>query len=138
MEDQGEFTIDFGHSGNSDSYRRAGWSEPEPRHTWTLGTESTLEFPRPSRAGTYLLALELGPFIWKDRLPAQRLGVAVNGREIAEFRVHEVTSVECTIPWELIEGREWVSLTFRHPDAAKPVDVNGFRINARSHLPLKP
>jgi hypothetical protein len=71
------------------------------------------------------LALELGPFIWKDRLPAQHLAVVVNGREIAEFLISEVASVECTVPWELIEGREWVSVTFRHPDAAKPVDVNG-------------
>ena len=29
------------------------------------------------------------------------------------------------MPWSLIERREWVSLTFRHPDAARPVDVNG-------------
>jgi hypothetical protein len=125
MEDQGDFTIDFGRSGNGDIYRRAGWSEPEPRHTWTLGAESTLEFPRPSRAGTYLLVLELGPFIWKDRLPAQHLAVVVNGREVAEFAVNEVASFECTVPWGLIEGHEWVSVTFRHPDAAKPVDVNG-------------
>src|SRR5260221_3025006 len=125
MVDQGDFAIDFGRSGNSDTYRRAGWSEPEPRHTWTLGEESTLEFPHPTQAGTYLVALELGPFIWKDRLPAQHLAVVVNGREIAEFLINEVASVECTVPWELIEGREWVLVTFRHPDAAKPVDVNG-------------
>jgi hypothetical protein len=29
------------------------------------------------------------------------------------------------VPWELIEAREWVQVIFRHPDAAKPVDLSG-------------
>src|SRR5258707_12182658 len=99
MVDQGDFAIDFGRSGNSDTYRRAGWSEPEPRHTWTLGEESTLEFPRPTRAGSYLLALELGPFIWKDRLPAQHLAVSPNGRGIAERHIRESGSEQRASPW---------------------------------------
>jgi len=125
MDDRGEFIIDFGRGGNSDSYRRAGWSEPEPRHTWTIGQESTLEFPRPALPGTHMLVLELGPFVWKDIIPAQHLTVLVNGSEIAEFSIREATAAECTIPWQLIEGREWVQLTFRHPGAARPIDVNG-------------
>jgi hypothetical protein len=125
MDDFGEFVIDFGRNGNSDSYRRSGWSEPEPRHTWTIGPESTLEFPRPSVPGTYLMVLELGPFVWKDELPAQHLSVLVNGSEIGEFAVREATVLECVVDWPLIGGREWVSLTFRHPNSARPVDVNG-------------
>ena len=125
MDHLGEFVIDFGRGGNSDAYRRSGWSEPEPRHTWTIGPESTLEFPRPAVPGTYMLVLELGPFVWKDQLPAQKLTVLINGSEVGEFAVHETTALECTVDWPLIERREWVSLTFRHPDAARPVDVNG-------------
>ena len=125
MDQFGEFVIDFGRGGNSDTYRRVGWSEPEPRHTWTIGPESTLEFPRPSVPGTYMLVLELGPFVWKDQVPAQRLTVLINGSEVGEFAVHETTALECTVDWPWIERREWVSLTFRHPDAARPVDVNG-------------
>lgn len=125
MGEGGELVIDFGRSGNSDNYRRSGWSEPEPRHTWTIGPESTLEFPRPAAAGTYMLVIELGPFVWKDRIPAQHLTVLVNGSEIGEFAVREPAALECTIPWDVIEKREWVLLTFRHPGAARPIEING-------------
>jgi len=86
MDDRdGELVIDFGRSGNSDAYRRSGWSEPEPRHTWTVGAESALEFPRPAIPGTYTLVLELGPFVWKEQLPVQHLTVSVNGSEIGDL-----------------------------------------------------
>ena len=98
-----ELVIDFGRSGNSDAYRRSGWYEPEPRHSWTQGQESTIEIPRPSVAGDYVMMLEVGPFLWKDKLAAQRLTVLVNGSEIAEFVVREISSLEVEVPWELIE-----------------------------------
>ena len=125
MDQHDELVIDFGRGGNSDSYRRSGWSEAEPRHTWTIGTESTLEFPRPTIPGTYMMALEVGPFVWKEQLPVQRLTVLINGSEVGEFSVRETTALECEIPWPLIERQDWVSLTFRHPDAARPTDING-------------
>ncbi|HEV8032149.1 MAG TPA: hypothetical protein VGP42_14125 [Stellaceae bacterium] len=124
-ERDGELVIDFGRSGNSDAYRRAGWYEPEPRHSWTQGQESTLEFPRPNFPADYSMVLELGPFVWKDTLPAQRLMVFVNGSEVGNFVVREVSALEMGVPWDLIEGREWVEVIFRHPDAAKPVATSG-------------
>ena len=126
MDDRdGELVIDFGRSGNSDVYRRSGWYEAEPRHSWTEGQESTIEIPRPSVAGDYVMVIEIGPFTWKDTLAAQHLGVVVNGSEIAEFTVREVSALEVELPWELIAGREWIQVVFRHPDAAKPVEISG-------------
>ena len=124
-ERDGDLIIDFGRSGNSETYRRSGWYEPEPRHSWTQGQESLLEFPRPAAAADYRIVLELGPFVWKDRLPVQRLTVFVNGSEVGDFALREVDTLEIEVPWELIEGREWVQVMFRHPDAAKPSDVSG-------------
>ena len=121
----GELVIDFGRSGNSDAYRRSGWCDSEPRHSWTEGQESVLEFPRPNVAGDYSMVLEVGPFVWKDKLPAQRLTVLVNGSEVGDFVVQEVSALEIEVPRELIEGREWVVVIFRHPDAAKPVEISG-------------
>ena len=46
--DIAELVIDFAAGGNSEGYRRSGWYAPEPRHSWTQGIESTLEFPRPN------------------------------------------------------------------------------------------
>ena len=125
LDSGGSLVIDFGRNGNSAIYRRTGWSQPEPRHTWTIGQESTLEFPRPSMPGNYLLVLEVGPFLWRDQVHQQRLIVSINGREIGNFVIDQVGSIECAVPWELIERSDWVSVTFSHPDAARPIDVNG-------------
>src|SRR6267154_821730 len=125
MDDTSELVIDFAAGGNSEAFRRTGWNAAEPRHSWTQGRESTLEFPRPNVPGAYLMLIELGPFVWREKLPAQRLSVLVNDREIGNFTLREAGTVECRIPWALIEGREWVSVAFRHPDAAVPHAVNG-------------
>jgi hypothetical protein len=123
--DIAELVIDFAAGGNSEGYRRSGWYAPEPRHSWTQGIESTLEFPRPNVPGAYLMLLELGPLVWPEKLPVQRLTVLVNGSEVGDFALREIGTVECRVPWALIEGREWVSVAFRHPDAAVPHAVNG-------------
>ena len=99
MDDVSELVIDFGAGGNSEAYRRTGWNSPEPRHSWTQGVESTLEFPRPNVPGTYLMLIELGPFVWQQKLPAQRLSVLANGREIDNFTLREIGILECRIPW---------------------------------------
>jgi hypothetical protein len=91
--------VDFGVAGNGADYRRTGWADPEPWHTWTIGAESRLELPRPAMPGTYRLVLDLGPFVWKQKLPVQRLSILVNDCEVGTFFVREVTRIECPVPW---------------------------------------
>lgn len=117
--------LDFGASGNGREYRRGGWAEPEPRHTWTIGLESRLELPCPRLPGTYRLALRLGPFAWKEELPGQHLTVLVNDCEVGSFFVREVVGIECRVPWAAIARGDRVAVTFRHPDAATPRRVSG-------------
>lgn len=120
-----ELLIDFGVAGNGGTFCRSGWSQAEPRHTWTLGRESTLELPPPREPGAYRLLIELGPFVWKDKLEVQRLAVLVNGVQVGEFALREVTLVDCVVPWSVLASRKAISITFTHPDAAKPSDVSG-------------
>jgi hypothetical protein len=118
-------TIDFGVHGNSARYCRGGWTRPEPAHTWTSGYESALELPLPGKAGDYLLNLTLGPFVFKDKIPAQKLVVVVNGKEVETSLVRERGSLEYRLPWDLLEGRDSISIVFQHPNAATPVEING-------------
>src|SRR5215472_2772841 len=120
-----ELVIDFGVAGNGGTFRRSGWSQAESRHTWTVGRESVLELPPPAEPGTYRLLIELNPFVWKEKLAAQRLTVFINGAMIGEFELREVTVVDCTVPWSVLAGHERASIKFVHPDAVKPSDVNG-------------
>ena len=123
--DPASIAVEFGDRGNSAQYCRGGWSAPEHGHTWTTGLESVIELPRPERPGAYLLHLTLAPFVWKEKLPAQKLTLVINGREIKTSTVRERTSIEYRLPWELFDGRNSISVVFKHPNAAKPIDVNG-------------
>src|SRR3954453_6789783 len=70
--------IVFGLNGDSKPYLREGWANPEPRFGWTSAPLSRLEIPKPT-GGDCVLRLVGAPFIVKDRLPSQRLTIAVNG-----------------------------------------------------------
>src|SRR5438874_3365729 len=58
--------VTFGANGNSRAYLREGWSEPEVGFTWTLGSESGLQFPNPAAARSYTLELRVRPFTWQE------------------------------------------------------------------------
>ena len=123
-----EFVIQFGAGGNSERFLGWGWSQAEARHTWTIGHSSRVDFPRPAVAGTYLMLLEISPFLW-DQQAGQCLTVFVNGSDVANFVVSKGGAFECTLPWSLLEHREWTAVTFEHPDAAKPSAVAGVHDN---------
>lgn len=86
-----ELLIDFGVAGNGGTFCRSGRSGAEPRHTWSLGRESTLELLQPREPGAYRLLIELGPFVWKDKVEVQRLivlGQWAKGRRVRLARSH--------------------------------------------------
>jgi len=121
----GELLVDFRASGNAAAYRRSGWAEPELRHTWTIGPESRLDLPCPDAPGSYRMVIDLGPFVWPQKLPVQRLTISVNDREVGDFFIREVTRIECSVPWEAIEHHQGFAVTFRHPGAARPREISG-------------
>ena len=79
------FAIDFGQDGNSHLFRKEGWSEPEPRYTWTTGLASSLELPRPEEPGEYLLELNVHPFISDGKISSQKLRVMINDAEVGDL-----------------------------------------------------
>jgi GT2 family glycosyltransferase len=119
------FEVDFGQHGNGLLYRREGWSEPEPRYTWSLGFVSSLELPRPDEPGDYMLELNVHPFTSDGKISVQKLRVVVNDVEVADFEVRVTSSLECQLPWSLIENRAAVSVSFLHPNAASRNAING-------------
>lgn len=119
-----ELVIDFGAAGNSERFRGWGWSQAEAHYTWTIGRSSRLSFAPPAIAGSYLMLLEVAPFLWGGQ-EGQRLKIFLNGTQIGAFVVNTSGTFEIVIPWRLIAGREWFAITFEHPDAARPRDVTG-------------
>ncbi len=119
------FAIDFGQDGNSHLFRKEGWSEPEPRYTWTTGLASSLELPRPDEPGEYLLELNVHPFISDGKISSQKLRVTINDAEVGDFDVRVTSSLECLLPWDLLKTDGSVSVKFAHPFAASRRSING-------------
>lgn len=119
------FAIDFGQDGNSHLFRKEGWSEPEPRYTWTTGLASSLELPRPEEPGEYLLELNVHPFISDGKISSQKLRVMINDAEVGDFDIRVTSSLECLLPWDLLKADSSVSVKFAHPFAASRRAING-------------
>jgi SAM-dependent methyltransferase len=113
------FDIEFGIGGNAQAYQVAGWCNPEPGFTWTLGKESSLVLPCASTE-TVVLTLSAGPFTDPASLPAQRLTVIADGTEVAALILSRLDRVECTIPASVRRTKGPITITFQHPDAARP------------------
>ena len=118
-------SIVFGAEGNARPYLRDGWANPEPNFVWTAGPVSRLEIPKPRGAREYLLRLSAGPFVMKERLPSQRLTLAVNGIVLGTAVATERAIIECNVPQAVLGGGDVAELTFTLPDAARPIDVTG-------------
>jgi hypothetical protein len=125
VSDRGSFEIVFRVGGNGADHQRGGWSGAEPRHTWTIGTDSAVELPRPTTPGAYVLELKVAPFVWGDKLPVQRLVVRVGDTEIGRFAINQPARLRCPLPWDLIAHNDRIAVAFHHPDAARPVEISG-------------
>lgn len=117
-------TIDFAQPGNSAEFRGHGWSGQEGEHVWAIGATSELLFKSIPERGALLAKLDVWPHIALPALTAQRLTVLANGAEVGNFEVTKHELLEFLIPDTAILGQDRLLLEFRHPDAARPSDVN--------------
>src|SRR4051812_4099566 len=123
-EEESILRISFGLNGNSKGYVREGWANPEPRFVWTSAPVSRLEIPKPT-GGDCILRLLGGPFVVKDRLPSQRMTIAVNGIVLGTVTTADRSLIECDVPKVVLGGAKTAAVTLTLPDAAKPADVTG-------------
>jgi hypothetical protein len=118
----GEIRLDFGAAGNAARYCLAGWSTPEAYETWSVGQQSTLILPAPTRPGAHILVLELRPHVEPERLDKQRLRIHANGVPVADFTIARRSVRACIIPRTALMGHPRLELVFETPDAARPAD----------------
>jgi hypothetical protein len=114
-------TLLFGRGGNADEYQLYGWSEAEPGHTWSIGTESALCLPTPESRLGYFLEIYWFPFVSQPFLPAQPLTIRTNRQRIfsGDVRLEEVAAFRCPPAGD---GERQLVITFEHADASRPCD----------------
>jgi hypothetical protein len=115
--------IDFGLSGNSAKYLGRGWSSPEQDFCWTVGSESHLQLPQLESSAEYVLEVSVDPLLLPSRVTQQRLTVLLNGAEVGSTALTHGRRIALRLPAALILQHTEASLTFNHPDAARPSEV---------------
>ena len=123
--------LQFGLTGNADSFMGAGWSACQATYCWTDGKQADLVLPIDKVTTDLQLQIHFRPYVNEIEIPRQRIGVFVNGTQLAEWLVSSYTEQDASvrIPVELAQ-REELQISFRFPDAASPKAL-GFGADAR-------
>jgi hypothetical protein len=117
--------LDFRTNGNAPHFEGAGWGDPEPGGSWTVGGHSVLqlELPKPPTSDV-ILSIEAHAFT-----PPQRNrfddALVVNGRVAAQWSItdHEpLIQRQVRLPVDLIPSRV-VHIEFVNHDPRSPADL---------------
>ena len=107
----------------SDQYLWYGWSDRETQFRWTNRNRAAVVF---SIGGVEpaILRIKLGAFLVAGQVPRQRVNVALNGHQLAQFEIrHEdLKEYSITLPIEFL--RMGNVLTFDLPDAESPAAIH--------------
>ena len=82
------------------------------------------KIPKPGATGDYRLRLIARPFVAKDRLPTQRVSIAVNGVVLGGGAASERALIECDLPGPVLGGDATTAITLTTPDAVRPSEVS--------------
>ena len=112
--------VRFGTDGNSRGYQVAGWSSPEPGHTWTDGSAAVLRFNLKTKDGALLLRVRMSGLTKAPDLPFQPVEVKVNGVHVTDWQVAGESDYSATIPAEAAKKEEVMTVQFTIPKATSP------------------
>jgi hypothetical protein len=115
-------TFAMGRDGGTAPFLRHGWSSPEPRFTWSIGTESALHLTLPAAPQGGFLELWVMPFRSRPVLTAQRLTITVDGVPSSEFHLRRPGVLAVHVPPRRSDAGPLL-VTLSHPDAARPCEL---------------
>lgn len=80
--------------------------------------------PAPVEPALYNMVFRFRPFVSPGKHEAQHLEITVNGRKTGAFVVSDRAVRVCQVPWDAIQGRRELEITFDTPDAAVPASLD--------------
>lgn len=120
---QSVLRLAFGASPENAPLLKDGWAIPEARFTWTSARFSHCETPQPVPVRDYRMRITAGPFVRKDIWPSQRVGISVNGFQLATATVSDRAIIECLLPAAALKAGEVAAFSFGLPDAIRPRSI---------------
>jgi hypothetical protein len=112
----------FGNLGNLSEALGGGWSVEEA-FAWAVGDgQSDLTLPLPGDDVSYVLRLDIHPALFPPAVARQRLTIRSGDFALGSFDMAGRQTIAVALPPALTRGEQRLSLTFLHPDAARPSD----------------
>jgi hypothetical protein len=121
--------IAFNRNGKAELYLGLGWSLPESDGIWTDGENATLSIPVPQPKSDLVLEAQVEPFLGGGKIKAQRVGVVVNNKLIANQKIATAQKFLIDIPKEIVTDG-LLQIQFDLPDAQSPREL-GIRKDKR-------
>ena len=112
--------ITFGKGGNSESYKKSGWSPTEEKFTWTEGTSARLEISVPASNEPVTLKMRIAALIKPPELPFQPVEVLLNGQRIAEWQVADTAEFVARLPSDLTKNGGVLNIEIKTSKATSP------------------
>ena len=113
-------TLRFGKGENCEERIGTGWSLGEHGYRWMIEAFSELRLGPVVKGGSYLLVLDIEPFVKPPELLSQTLTISTGGIPFVHTKISDNGRYGFRIPVELISNDGEVVIVFDHPDANKP------------------
>lgn len=112
--------ISFGKGGNSEPYKKSGWSPTEEKFTWTEGASARLEIPVPAANEPVTLRMRIAALIKPPEVPFQPVEVFINDQKIADWQVAETSQFAARVSPELTKPGGILNIEIKTPKATSP------------------
>ena len=114
-------TIEFKKNSDSRRFLKTGWYRMEPNSVWSAGAVSEIEIcvlDLPE-GDDLTLRFSLSPSL-TPRVSSQRLGVTVNRERLWNGEIRGPTTLDITVPRDVLGRQSQTLITLDHPDAVRP------------------
>jgi len=120
-----EDRIDFANP-DSDKYMWYGWSWSEPEIRWSDGKEATVIFAL-NEIQDSILQIKMGPFLAREKVDEQAVGVNLNGRPLQTLvlRDDESRVYEVAVSKEVLKRKNILMLDLPNAVSPKSLKVSG-------------
>jgi hypothetical protein len=110
----------FGKDGNAGACLGYGWSGAEDGYTWSIDDRSSLTIASPGPAESYLIEMDVVPYVAAPAVTAQTMDILINGHQIQSYHELPRGLVRCSVPAHLLLGQGPVEIVLNHPAAISP------------------
>ena len=117
--------IVFTKQGNSDQYKKNGWSVSEDSLTWVEGKSASLVMKLENRTNTGDIVMRAVCYPYIAKGGTQIVGIKINGRDVGKWEIRDVGqgAQQVSFDAELVTN-DIAVIDFSVPNALRPSDVD--------------